>query len=148
MSLYATRCCSNVGRVSSYHIQTVSIAFSCSLASVIHEIGHVLGFWHEQNRPDRDKYITVHQQNIRAGCKLNFEKIFSIDSLGVTYDFNSIMQYSKTACAKPGTITMSTKEKDIPIGKAPELSRLDIIQTELLYKDQCSKFLIIIICNT
>ena len=62
-----------------------------------------------------------------------------MDSLGVPYDYNSIMHYSKYAFAKPGKATISTKESNIPIGRAPELSRLDIIQTDLLYKDQCSK---------
>ena len=111
---------------------------------MIHEIGHVLGFWHEQSRPDRDEYITIHEENIRTGYKSDFNKINDIDSLGLPYDFNSIMHYSQYAFAKPGTITMSTKEDGIPFGKALELSRLDIIQTELLYKNQCSKFVTVI----
>jgi len=120
-----------------YFIQPVSIGYYCTFSSAVHEIGHVLGFWHEQSRPDRDKYINIHEKNILPGFENNFDKETSVNSLGVPYDFNSIMHYSARAFAKSGTITISTKEKDIPFGMAPELSPLDIKQTNLLYKHQC-----------
>lgn len=34
---------------------------------VIHEIFHALGRWHEQARPDRNLYIRIYPENIRAG---------------------------------------------------------------------------------
>ena len=135
--LCVTRCCSYVGRFSGF-IQPVSIGYYCSFSATVHEIGHVLGFWHEQSRPDRDQYVNIHQQNIKSGFEPNFYKESAINSLGVPYDFNSIMHYSATAFAKTNTVTISTKEKNIPFGLAPELSPLDIKQTNLLYKSQCS----------
>ena len=45
--------------------QVVSLGPGCAHRSVIlHELGHVLGFWHEQNRPDRDKFVRINKENI------------------------------------------------------------------------------------
>lgn len=36
-------------------------------AAMIHEFGHLIGFNHEHQRPERDDYITVHYNNIDPG---------------------------------------------------------------------------------
>ena len=127
-----------MGRIRENYIQSISIGDGCfSLRIVAHEIGHAIGFWHEQSRPDRDKYVNIHQENIIDGLEYNFDKKTDVNSLGVTYDFNSVMHYSSTAFAKSGTVTISAKEEDLPFGRVPELSPLDIKQANLLYKQQC-----------
>ena len=57
--------------------------------------------------------------------------------MGVPYDFGSIMHYYQDNRATDNKIIISSKEKDIPFGGAPELSALDINQTNLLYKKEC-----------
>ena len=50
-------CWSYVGRQGGR--QDVSLDGAASLGNAIHEIGHVVGLWHEQSRADRDKFITL-----------------------------------------------------------------------------------------
>ena len=49
-------------------IQGVSLAGNCiSMSNAVHEIGHAVGFWHEQSRPDRDQYVNVLLNNVIDG---------------------------------------------------------------------------------
>lgn len=40
------------------------------VGTVIHELMHACGFLHEQNRYERDDYVTVNYANIRQGLFL------------------------------------------------------------------------------
>lgn len=60
-----------------------------------HELGHVLGFFHEHQRWDRDQFITVHYENIKPGRAPDYDWIAQTNWLVPTlpYDYKSIMHY-------------------------------------------------------
>jgi hypothetical protein len=74
-----------------------SNAWCWESASLIHELGHVLGFMHEHQRADRDKYLKVYPENAGEFAysyqKLSFGPLDKKSS----YDFMSIMHYWNAA---------------------------------------------------
>ncbi len=111
------------------------------IPTILHEIGHAVGFWHEQSRPDRDDYVDILYENIRNGYEFNFHELddSDTDSLGVGYDYNSIMHYSQRAFSRDYRLdTIRAKDPNIPIGMGYELSDLDILQANKLYN--CGEF--------
>jgi len=66
------------------------------LGTVVHEMLHAVGFNHEQNRPDRDRYLNIYWENIIQSMQYNF----NLEANGLTYtdfDFDSIMLYGEQA---------------------------------------------------
>ena len=65
------RCWSYIGRFGFFGLagQEVNLEPGCFRAhvTILHELLHVLGFYHEQSRWDRDDYVTIHTANIRPG---------------------------------------------------------------------------------
>lgn len=67
--------------------------------SIIHEIGHAAGLWHEQSRADRNNFVAYNSKNILQGKESNFDQhIDDGDDLGA-YDYASVMHYTRGAFA-------------------------------------------------
>jgi hypothetical protein len=60
-----------------------------------HELGHVLGFFHEHERWDRDQFVTIHYENIKPGRAHDYDWIAQTNWLvtSLPYDYKSIMHY-------------------------------------------------------
>lgn len=135
-------CCSFVGKRGNGP-QAISIGKNCDkFGIVVHELGHVIGFWHEHTRPDRDEHVQIIYKNIMPGQEYNFNKLTATDvnSLGETYDYGSIMHYARNTFArnnyldtilprrKPGMVVRPE------IGQRVKLSPGDIRQANKLYR--------------
>ncbi|XP_026996788.2 bone morphogenetic protein 1-like isoform X2 [Tachysurus fulvidraco] len=134
-------CCSYVGRRGDGP-QAISIGKNCDkFGIVVHELGHVIGFWHEHTRPDRDTHVSIIRENIQPGQEYNFLKMDpdEVNSLGETYDFDSIMHYSTNTFSRSILLDTILPRYDVngvrpTIGQRIRLSKGDISQARKLYK--------------
>merc|ERR1712048_41639 len=102
-------------------------------STVEHEVLHALGFGHEHQRPDRDKFITV---NVEASkYPTNFYKISDWVDQGANYPFeyNSVMTFCSECGAKDRNIPVMTFHNGKTYGDPLRITTTDSIQVILAY---------------
>lgn len=104
---------------------------------ILHEVGHALGLLHEQQRGDRDTYVTVTMTNVKPDKRGNFTRFDGVQQYG-DYDFASIMHYHSHAFSKNGLPVMEptaayADQADI-MGRLDGLSAQDIAEIEQRYQ--------------
>ncbi|KAK7491886.1 hypothetical protein BaRGS_00016905 [Batillaria attramentaria] len=133
-----TGCHSKIGHVGGQ--QEVSIGTGCERkGTIMHELNHALGFWHEQNRYDRDTYVVIHTSNIDSSHMHDFTKHSSreMDTLGTDYDYGSIMHYGAyTFAVNKALPSISPKPghaAGVTMGQRLAMSKEDVTRIQKQY---------------
>ncbi|CAG2175915.1 unnamed protein product [Oppiella nova] len=120
--------------------EMVSLGEGCYFpGTIVHELMHTVGFYHEQNRSDRDDYLSINWQNIDASYSEEFKKLRPDENQILTpFDYNSVMLYGPLSFSKDGqSITMAPKHQGFGMKEVydkPGLTAMDAEAIRLLYK--------------
>lgn len=128
-------CYAHVGRPTpgTVHILNLNVNSSTcwEVRTVIHELGHAVGLYHEQSRPDRNTYLDVHSVTPQSPLYR------TLDRRNLPYDFASVMHYPlpsiDATLTAAGTARVAAQNMRHTIGYAGGLSPLDVRGLEALY---------------
>jgi len=120
-------------------MQTVSIGRGCgNYGIILHELMHVLGFYHLHQRHDRDKFLDIHWENINPMYMNNF-KLLGPEHIPMEgrFDYHSIMMYGDTSFSRDSqSITMSPTFNGVRIvdpAYKKSLSDMDVRSINRMY---------------
>ncbi|XP_049548313.1 zinc metalloproteinase nas-8-like [Anopheles darlingi] len=119
----------------------------------VHELMHILGFLHEVSRVDRDEYIYIDRNALKPEYQTdsffntNFGKAADgmTTTYNISYNYGSIMHYSKTAGSKDGRqqVLYNLKEYNKPDFGSDHAIPSDIQAINMAKRDQPNEILII-----
>ncbi|CAO1412000.1 unnamed protein product [Diamesa serratosioi] len=130
-------CWSSVGRTGGKQVVNLQSPGCVSkIGTPLHELMHALGFLHEQNREERDGFVTIKNRNIKPGYEANFDKAprGATTGFGVGYDYGSVMHYSPTAFSRNGQPTIEAKSNSRDkMGQREGFSNKDLEKINKMY---------------
>ncbi|XP_057368839.1 astacin-like [Daphnia carinata] len=132
-------CWSYVGMLNE-GVQDVSLDDGCILTTrpgtAMHELMHTAGFYHEHTRPDRDTYVFINLTNVKLEYRNNYIGLTTqqATTLGLDYDYGSVMHYPRGAFAINTSIPVITPLIGTPtLGQRVAFSSLDLQKLNALY---------------
>jgi hypothetical protein len=125
------QCESNVGHIGGE--QQTGGSAACSIGTLLHEMGHIVGLYHEMSRPDRNTYITVNDANIIKGSEANFAILGDNFQDLTLFDYASVMEYIPFAFTRNGGAVVESIPPGIPLSSQASYSAGDIDGIERLY---------------
>ncbi|XP_055344907.1 hatching enzyme 1.2-like [Paramacrobiotus metropolitanus] len=134
---YSSQCEAQIGRHPG-SLTTVFMGTGClaSQGTIIHEILHALGMFHEQSRPDRDDYVEIYAENIEPRALHNFAVLRNMSMYGTQYDVESIMHYHPFEFKKKGSNQPTILPKlgeNKKMGQRQTLTHLDVAKLKQAY---------------
>ncbi|XP_017890270.1 zinc metalloproteinase nas-13 [Ceratina calcarata] len=132
-------CWSYVGRLGKGQVVNLQNPGCVRHGTVVHELMHAIGFYHQQSAADRDEWVTINWQNIQSGKEHNFNKYDdrTVTDYGIGYDYTSVMHYSSHAFSKNKEPTITPKKDNVEIGQRKGLSVKDLLKVVAMYKNVC-----------
>ncbi|XP_063974919.1 hatching enzyme 1.2-like [Diachasmimorpha longicaudata] len=135
----APGCWSSVGRQGKGQVINLQNPGCVKHGTIIHEMLHAVGFYHQQSSFDRDDYVEIVWDNISKGKEHNFNKYNNkvVTDYGVGYDYGSVMHYSGKAFTSNGKATIVPLKEGATIGQRNGFSKKDITKLQAMYKEEC-----------
>jgi hypothetical protein len=106
--------------------QIVGGSATCTVATILHEMGHTVGVWHEQSRPDRNAYVNVNYGAVIKASRSFFDQFLDNEQELTPYDYASVMEYPAYSFSRNGEPCIESIPAGIPLSNPNGYSAADI----------------------
>lgn len=130
--------------------------------TIVHEMLHTIGFYHQQSATNRDEYVNIIWKNIDPSMRNNFQKFDHsiVTDFNVTYDYDSVLHYGSKAFSINGENTIeplvrifaifhyklfllplliSFQDERIKLGQRDHMSERDALKVNIMYEKICER---------